>query len=183
MKRRINKLAYELNLSSKWQIHSIIFIMQLKSTSKNVDFYNRFRFSHFDVVEMKKTSNIDWKKSYEMKKLIKKKNRKYEKTKMIKYLIKWLKYEFEFDEWKSLSILANFIILMKNYEKVNFQSIISVSNTIRAIDFISSISKNSKRKRNKFSKIVVENQQKRKKNRFKKINAFWINAYVDFVDE
>ena len=155
----------------------------MKSTSKNVDFYNRFRSNHFDVVEIKSTSNIFWKKFYEIKKLIKRKDRKYDKIKIMKYLIRWLNYESEFDEWKSLSILANFMTLMKNYEKFNFQSIISASNTTQNIDFVLSIFNNSERKRNKFNKIVVENQQKRKKNRFKKINAFWINAYVDFVNE
>ena len=157
--------------------------MQLKSTSKNVDFYNRFRSDHFDVVEMKKSSNIDWEKSYEMKKLIKKRNRKYERTKMTKYLIRWLKYESKFDEWKSLSILANFMTLMKNYERVNFQSIISISNFTSFIDFISSIFNNLKRKSNKLNKTITNNQQKRKRNRSKKMRVFWMNAYVDFFDE
>ena len=157
--------------------------MQLKSTSKNVDVYNRFRFDHSDVVEMKKSSNIDWKKSYEMKKLIKKKDRKYERTKMTKYMTRWLKYESKFDEWKSLSTLTNFMTLMKNYEKINSQSIISISNFTSIIDFISSISNNSKRKSNKFSKTITNNQQKRKRNRSKKMRVFWMNAYVDFFDE
>ena len=72
--------------------------MQLKSASKNVDPYNRSRSDHSDVVEVKESSNIDWKKSYEMEKLIKKRDRKYERTKMTEYLIKWLGYESEFDE-------------------------------------------------------------------------------------
>ena len=157
--------------------------MQLKSTSKNVDFYNRSRSDHFDVVEMKKSFNTDWKKSYEVKKLIKKKDRKYEKTKMTKYLIRWLKYESEFDEWKSLSTLTNFMTLMKNYERINSQSITSISNFTSAIDFISSISNNSKRKSNRLSKTITNNQQKRKRNRSRKMKVFWVNAYVDFFDE
>ena len=157
--------------------------MQLKSTSKNVDFYNRSRSNHFDVVEMKSTFNIFWKKFYEIEKLMKRKDRKYDKIKIMKYLIRWLDYEFEFDKWKSLSTLANFMTLMKNYEKFNSQSITSISNMTQNIDSVSSISNNSKRKRNRFSKIVVENQQKRKRNRLKKISAFCVNAYVDFVNE
>ena len=157
--------------------------MQLKSTSKNVDLYNRFRFDHSDVVEVKKSSNTDWKKSYEMKKLIKKKDRKYERTKMTKYLIKWLEYESKFDKWKSLSTLTNFMTLMKNYEKINSQSITSASDFTSAIDFISSISNNSKRKSSKLNKTITNNQQKRKRNRFKKMKIFWMNAYVDFFDE
>ena len=62
--------------------------------------------------------------------------------------------------------------LIKNYEKFNFQSITSTSNTTQNIDFVSSTSNNSERKRDKFNKTIVENQQKRKRNRFKKINAF-----------
>ena len=157
--------------------------MQLKSTLKNVDFYNRFRLDHFDVVEMKESSNIDWKKSYEMKKLIKKKNRKYERTKVTKYLTRWLEYESEFDEWKSLSALTIFMTLMKNYERVNSQSITSTSDFTSAIDFISSIFNNSKRKSNRFSKTITNNQQKRKRNRSRKMRVFWVNAYVDFFDE
>ena len=157
--------------------------MQLKSTSKNVDLYNRFRFDHSDVVEVKKSSNTDWKKSYEMKKLIKKRDRKYERTKMTKYLIRWLKYESKFDEWKSLSTLTNFMTLMKNYEKVNSQSITSISNFTSTIDFITLIFNNSKRKSNRLNKTITNNQQKRKRSRFRKMRVFWMNAYVDFFDE
>ena len=132
---------------------------------------------------MKKSFNIDWKKSYEIQKLIKKRDRKYERTKMTKYLIRWLKYESKFDEWKSLSALTNFMTLMKNYEKVNFQLITSISNSTSIIDFILSIFNNSKRKSNRLNKTITNNQQKRKRDRFKKMRIFWVNAYVDFFDE
>ena len=62
--------------------------------------------------------------------------------------------------------------LMKNYEKINFQSITSISNFISTIDFMSSIFNNSKRKSSKFNKTITDNQQKRKRNRFKKMRVF-----------
>ena len=39
IKRRIERLIYELNFSSRWQIHSVIFVIQLKSTSSKKDSY------------------------------------------------------------------------------------------------------------------------------------------------
>ena len=39
IKRRIERLIYELNFSFHWQIHFIIFVIQLESTSSKKDFY------------------------------------------------------------------------------------------------------------------------------------------------
>lgn len=95
IKRRIDRLTYELNLSPKWKVYSIISVTQLKPHSKN-DFYNRFILTHLDFVYVEK--NIATNKFYEVKKMINKKIKKYNKTVATKYLIRWLKYKFEFDE-------------------------------------------------------------------------------------
>ena len=51
VKRRVERLAYELNLFSVWRLHSMISIAQLKLVSFDENFYRRSRSSHFDVVE------------------------------------------------------------------------------------------------------------------------------------
>ena len=96
IKRRVKRLVYELKLSSAWRIYSIISITQLKSISAKSNSYNRFRSIHSFVVKMKK--NISQYQFYEIKKLMNRKIRKYDKTSIIQYLMKWFDYEVEYDE-------------------------------------------------------------------------------------
>lgn len=117
MKRRIRRLTYELNLSFNWKIHSVISIIQIKSTEKRKNSYNRYKFHHFDVVKIEK--DIDEWKFYEIEKIIKKRIRRYDKTNVIQYLIRWLRYESAYDEWKSLTALSNCLKLIKKYEMMN----------------------------------------------------------------
>ncbi len=83
--RKIDNLAYELNLSATFCIHSIIFIAQLESTSDS-DSYERSRSINLESIEMK--DDIVDKKSYEVERILKKRNKKYEKITMIQYLVK-----------------------------------------------------------------------------------------------
>ena len=94
--RRVKRLTYKLNLSSTWRVHLVIFIAQLKSIFVDFDFYQRLRFHHSDSVKMKKDTNEY--RFYEIDKFVSTRIRKYNKTLIIQYLVRWVNYEFEFDE-------------------------------------------------------------------------------------
>ncbi len=113
MKRRINRLTYELDLSLRWKIHSVIFVTQLEFASQ--DSYKRLKLDHLDFVFVKE--DIETYKSYEIERILNKRTRQYKKIKMNQYLIRWKKYESKFDEWKSLSELKNCIDLIKDFER------------------------------------------------------------------
>ena len=111
--QRVERLAYKLNLSSTWRVHSVIFIAQLKSIFVDFDSYQRLRSHHSNSVEMKRDTNEY--RFYEIDKLVSKKIRKYNKTLIIQYLVRWINYEFEFDEWRSVFDLQNNLNLIENY--------------------------------------------------------------------
>jgi hypothetical protein len=111
--RKINSLAYELNLSATSRIHSVIFIAQLESTSES-DSYERSRSINFESIETK--DDIVDKKSYEIEKILKKRNRKYEKITMIQYLVKWKRWRFEHNFWVFAKNCENFMNLIMKYE-------------------------------------------------------------------
>ena len=114
VKKRIDRLIYELDFSSAWRVHFIIFITQLKSISADEDFYQRFRFSHSENVKMK--NDISQYKFYEVEKLIVKRIRKYNKINVTQYLVRWLGYDSKYDEWRNLKTFNNNLKLMKQYE-------------------------------------------------------------------
>ena len=115
VKRRVDRFAYELDISLRWKIHSVVSIAQFESASSLQNFYNRSRFDHLDSVYVEE--NIETEKSYEMKKITDKRIRKYDRTQVTQYKIKWKEYDPEFDEWKSLFKLNDCMNLVKNYEK------------------------------------------------------------------
>ena len=114
---RVERLAYRLKLSSTWRIHSIVSIAQLESTSVEVDSYERSRFHYFDFIEIEDDTNQY--KSYEIEKLIDKRIKRYNKTLMTQYLVRWIDYESKFDEWRNISELQNFQNLIEQYEAIN----------------------------------------------------------------
>jgi hypothetical protein len=107
--RKINSLAYKLNLSATSRIHSVIFIAQLKSTS-NSDLYKRSQSINLESIEMK--DDIVDKKSYEIERILKKRNRKYEKITMIHYLVKWKRWKLEHNFWVFAKNCENFMNLI-----------------------------------------------------------------------
>ena len=115
IKRRIDRFAYELNISLRWKIHLVISIAQLESAFSLQDSYNRSRSDHLDFVYVE--NDIDFEKSYEIEFVIDKRIKKFDKTSVTQYRIKWLKYELEFDEWKSVSSLNDCMNLIENYER------------------------------------------------------------------
>ncbi len=111
----VKKLAYELELSSHWRIHSIIFIVQLKSAFKNADSFKHSRSDNSFFIEVEK--NINKWVSYEIKKLIDDRVQWFDRRSLIrKYLVRWKEYESEYNEWYDEDLLDNALELIWNYE-------------------------------------------------------------------
>ena len=114
IKRRVKRLIYEFDLSIHWRIHSMISITQLKSLFNEENFYNRSRFNYSKTMKVKNDTK-NW-KFYIMKRIIDKRLRKFERTTITQYLIKWNDYDSKFNEWRSLFYLNNCMNVMKKFE-------------------------------------------------------------------
>ena len=134
VKRRVKRLAYELNLFFVWRVHSIIFVIQLKFVSFESNFYQRFKSNHSNVLKIENMSNTNFEKNYETKRLINKRIRIYDKIDVTQYLIRWLDYELEFDEWKFLSILSKCIDFIEKYELTHFSTKIFKNKILNVVD-------------------------------------------------
>jgi hypothetical protein len=109
--KKIDNLAYRLDLSHHWKIHSVISVAQLKSISDSViDSFKRSRSDESELVHMKE--DIDNVKSFELKKLINKRTT----IRDVKYLVRWKRYDSQHDEWRSLLELQNALDLINDYE-------------------------------------------------------------------
>jgi hypothetical protein len=89
--QRVDRLIYRLNISSDWKIYSVFFVTQLKSvfdSAKNS--FNRSKSSH-------SSSMTDTQNQYEIERLINKRVIRRDHDYFIEYLIRWLRYEFEYD--------------------------------------------------------------------------------------
>ena len=115
IQKRVDRLIYQLTLSFQWKIHSVISITQLKFYS-NENSYQRFRSNYFDEVEIEKLSNTTSEKNYKMKNLIDRRQKTFDKTAVKQYLIHWKNYESEYDEWKFIIKLVDFLELIEQYE-------------------------------------------------------------------
>jgi hypothetical protein len=86
IKRKMKNAVYELILSQNARIHFVIFIAQLKSAKDDSDSFNRLRSINSESVDM--NDDISIKRFFEVKKILKKRTRKYEKINVVQYLIK-----------------------------------------------------------------------------------------------
>ena len=110
--KKIDKLIYRLNIFKKWIIHSIFFIVQLKSCFDSIkNFFRRHRFIQSNFVFVEK--NIDLIKFFELKRII---NKRMIVRREIEYLVKWKDYDSEYDVWRNLSKLNDVMNLMQKYE-------------------------------------------------------------------
>ena len=87
IKKKVDRLTYELKLSLKWKIHFVISVQQLKSASIKTDFFQKSRFDHLEKVEIEKLSNTIYEKNYEIANIVDKRTRKFEKTNVTQWLI------------------------------------------------------------------------------------------------
>lgn len=114
MKRRVDRFAYELELFSKWRIHFVIFVIQLKSVNDE-NSYDKKRSNYPKSMKIEKDTEFE--RLYEVEKIVDKRQQRYDKIMMTQYFIRWLGYGPKYDEWKNLSALANCKKLVDEYEK------------------------------------------------------------------
>ena len=117
IKRRVGRLTYELKLSFAWAVHSVISVAQLESVSKKQNFYDRSRFHHSNEIDVDEMSNTDFERNYEVKKIINRRTRKYERIAIQQYLVRWLNYDSKYDTWRPLSKLQGCLALIEVYDK------------------------------------------------------------------
>ena len=78
IKRRVDRLAYELDISLKWKIHSVVSVTQLELAIFHQNSYNRSKSNHSDSVYVENDTKTE--KFYEMKAIVDKRIKKFEKT-------------------------------------------------------------------------------------------------------
>ena len=92
----------------------VVFVAQLELLLPGENLYPRPKFNHFFAVEME--TDIPTYQLYEVEKMVDKRVRKYNKTNVVQYLIKWLKYGPKHNQWKKNSTFDNCIDLAEKYE-------------------------------------------------------------------
>ena len=119
VKRRIGRLAYELDLPPQWRVHPVISVTQLEPAPSDEDPYHRPRPDHPGEVEVEGLPNTKYLKNYEVEKIVDKRLRKYNRTVVTQYLIRWKGYGPEYDEWKSIAAMAGSPELVEEYERLH----------------------------------------------------------------
>ncbi len=166
----VEKLAYELELSLHWRIHSIIFIAQLKSALKDADsFKHSWSNNSFSI---KVEENIEKWVSYEIEKLINDRVQRFDRDSLIReYLVRWKEYESEYDEWYDEDLLDNASELIRNY-KVKRKS---KSKKKR----MSNVTMNTTSLKSTRKQLNVESTRKQLKRLLKVRNRWWLNEIIE----
>ena len=120
--QKIDNLVYKLNISLTWKIWSIIFIAQLESSSTSTSNSFKRTSTSSSFVSMKNESNSNIVRSYEIEKIVVK---RHNRRRDHEYLIKWLKYESQNDFWRSLHELQDALNLVRKFDSVNTDDIIT----------------------------------------------------------
>ena len=107
----IKRIIYELELPIAWKIHPVVSVAQLEPLFPGYDPYDRPKFNHPPVIETK--NDTPTYQSYEIEKLVDRRTRRYNETKMVQYLIKWFGHNPVHNQWKSFSALDNCFDLKK----------------------------------------------------------------------
>ena len=114
--KKIDNLAYQLNTSTDWKIHSVFFVAQFESsTSSKSNSYDRFCSNNSSSIYVEE--NIDNVKSYKMKRILNEKTIKRDREQFIEYLIRWKNYDLEFDRWYNVKEFDNVNDLIKKYDE------------------------------------------------------------------
>ncbi len=168
--KRVEKLAYKLKLSSHWRIHSIIFIVQLKSALKSADSFKHSRSDNSFFIEVEE--NIDEWVSYEIKKLIDDRVQQFDRESLIReYLVRWKEYESEYDEWYDENLLDNALELIQNYEVKRKSK--SKKKKISNVTTDATSSKSTRKQ------LIVKLTRKQLKRLLKNMKRWWLDEIVE----
>ena len=109
---RIGRLAYRLELPDTMRIHNVISVAHLEpATDPEADPYRRRRLPAPAVV-------VDGYEEFEIEKLLQKRRIRRGRGWSTQYLVRWLGYGPEYDEWMPDYRLSNASELISDFEKV-----------------------------------------------------------------
>ena len=75
-------MTYEFDLFVTFKMHFVIFIIMLKLIDVSKDFYNRFKLDHLNSIEINYENDVDVDSRYKIKKIIKRRQRIFDRTKI-----------------------------------------------------------------------------------------------------
>lgn len=109
---RIGNLAYCLELPQHWRVHPVFTIAQLEPCpTPGQDLFKRHHPTHPDPIFV--DGDNDNVKSFEVDKIIAHRNTKRRGT---EYLVRWLGYGPEHDDWRNLRELGDAMEVLKDYQ-------------------------------------------------------------------
>ena len=115
--KKIENLAYKLDLFKNWHIHNVISVTQLESCLKESDSYKWPQSDHSSAVKHK--LNNEFSKYYEIETILNWQKRHYDCDFLkIKYLLQWKSYELKYDTWKREDHL-DCVNLIEKYNQTN----------------------------------------------------------------
>ena len=116
IKRRVGRLAYELDIPLNWKIHPVVSIAHLEPASnQQLDPYNRPRPDHPGPVHVE--GDTEYEKSYEIEALVGKRVTKRHGRTQNQYLVRWKGYGPEWDQWYSEYELGDVKEMVEDFNK------------------------------------------------------------------
>lgn len=112
---KVGCLVYRLDIPPNWQIHPVFFIVQLEPAAPPAEdlFGGLFSFNPlFIFVE----SNTNKAKSFEIERLLNKRQINKRKGKAIECLVRWKRYYLKWDRWYNIKELDNAAAFVNKYE-------------------------------------------------------------------
>ena len=115
---KIGSLAYRIELPSHWRIHPVVSIAQLEpSAPPSADPFSRPRPTRREPVYV--DGDTDKVKSFELERII---THRYTKKRGIEYLVRFLGYGPEDDDWRNTIELGDAPDLLRDYRRRNPQA-------------------------------------------------------------
>ena len=112
---KVGRLTYRLDVPPDWRIHPVFSVAQLEPAPPSTEnpFGRPFLSNPPPVFVKGDTNKI---KSFEIEKLLNKRQVKKGKGQAIEYLVRWKGYGSEWDRWYNVKELDNAAALVDNYE-------------------------------------------------------------------
>jgi hypothetical protein len=115
VKKRIGKLAYELDLPPRWKIHPVISIAHLVPAPDGDDPFERPVADPQEPIE-NEGDDDDW-KSYELERVVDRRTTRYGGRNNTEYLVKFKGYGNQHNDWYPEELLADAQELVAEYEQ------------------------------------------------------------------
>jgi hypothetical protein len=114
--RRVGKLAYELKLPPQWKIHPVISVAHLEPAPKGQDPFGREPIEGKEPVDAVEGDDDEW-QSWELERIVDKRYTKYGGKDNLEYLVKYLGWGNQYNEWQPVELLAQATELIQDFEE------------------------------------------------------------------